>query len=79
MTRLKSRPESILEKIIGEMKKMRLAKGLSHANLAIRTGITRPAVSHIENGKRKPSLLVALKIANALGKNLSDIVRLAEK
>lgn len=51
---------------------------MSHDELARKSGVTRPAISHIESGKRKPSLLMSLKLADALGKRLSDILYDAE-
>lgn len=72
-------PERIVHKIISQFKALRLARNMSHEELAQRSGVTRPAISHIESGKRKPSLLMSLKLAESLGKNLSDILREAEK
>lgn len=69
----------VFENIIDQFKALRLAKGMSHTALAKKIGMTRPAISHIENNKRKPSLLAAVRIATGLGKNLSDIVRAAER
>ena len=73
------RRERIINKIIEQFKKLRLANGMSHDELAKKSGVSRPAISHIEAGKRKPSLHMSLKIADALGKELSEIVREAEK
>ncbi len=69
----------IFEHVIDQFKEIRLAKSISHTALAKKIGMTRPAISHIENDKRKPSLLAAIRIAHGLGKNLSEIVRNAEK
>lgn len=74
-----NRPERIIEKIIEQFKTLRQLRGMSHEDLAIKSGVTRPAISHIEGGKRKPSLLLSLKLAEALGTDLSDILRDAEK
>lgn len=71
-------PEHIFAKIITKFKDLRLERAMSHDDVAQKSGVTRPAISHIEGGKRKPSLLTALKIADALGKNLSEIIRDAE-
>lgn len=73
------RRERILGRIVEQFKKLRLANGMSHEELARKSGVSRPAISHIEGGKRKPSLHMSLKIADALGKELSEIVRDAEK
>jgi len=73
------RTQRILAAVILQMKCLRMAQGLSHEKLAQRTGLSRAAISHIENGVRKPSLLVCIIIADGLGKNFSHIVRMAEK
>lgn len=69
----------IFKHVIDQFKELRIAKGLSHTALAKKIGMTRPAISHIEKNKRKPSLMAALRVAQGLEKNLSDIVRKAEK
>lgn len=60
------------------LKRIRLEKNLSHATVAQLAGISRAAVSHIENGKRSPTLLVAFKISFALGTSLSAVLKEAE-
>ena len=39
------------------------AKGWTDAKLAERVGVSRPFISRIRNGKRRPSLAVALRLA----------------
>lgn len=73
------RPERLVSRIIMLFKAARLEAGMSHEDLAKKSGVTRPAISHIESGRRRPSLLMSLRLAEALGKNLSDIIREAEK
>lgn len=73
-----SKSERIFLRIIQQFKVLRLSHGMSHEDLATKSGVTRPAVSHIEGGKRKPSLLMSLKLAEALGEKLSNIIREAE-
>ena len=73
-----NRPERIIGRIIEQFKVLRLERDMSHEDLAQKSGVTRPAISHIEGGKRKPSLLMSLKLAQALGKELSEILREAE-
>ena len=51
--------------LVKRFKAHRQEQGLSHEVLARKAGITRPAVSHIEGGKRNPTLMVALRIAHA--------------
>ncbi len=69
----------IIKNITEQLKALRKARGMSHEELAKKSGVTRPAISHIEGGKRKPSLLMSLKLAEALGQKLSEIIRNAEE
>ena len=63
---------------VERMRQLRLELGLSHETMAAKAGITRPAISHIESGKRKPSLAMAIKLAYALDVELSEILKHAE-
>lgn len=69
----------ISKAIVQRMKKLRLEMGLSHNELANKAGITRAAISHIENGKRNPSLIMTLKLAHALGIQLSELLESIEE
>ena len=73
------RANNLLNKIIAQFKLLRLKQTLSHDALAKKIGVTRPAISYIEAGKRTPSLMLAIKMAQALGKDLSEILRTAEQ
>ena len=64
----------ILKGTVERLKTIRLQKKISHEALATAAGVSRPAVSHIESGKRRPTLLVALKLASGLGVELSTIL-----
>jgi len=72
------RAELTLAHVIQHLKAHRLEQHLSHETLSKMAGISRAALSHIENGKRKPSLLVSLRLAKALGIELSEILKQAE-
>ena len=67
--------EQLVCEIVQHLRELRQKKGLSHETLAKKAGISRPAISHIENGKRKPSLMVCIKLANALDTTLADIMK----
>ena len=56
-----------------KLKEIRLAKGLSRADLAEIVGISVRFISFLEMGLRKPSISVAFKIANALGTSVDEI------
>jgi transcriptional regulator with XRE-family HTH domain len=59
----------------GTLKKLRLDKGLSQAELAIDCDLTKNFISELELGKRKkPSLLVAIKLANLFECKIEDLL-----
>lgn len=72
-------PEKQLALIIARLRELRCKKGLSHEMLAKKAGVSRPAISHIENGRRKPSLMICLKIAKALEVDFAELVKETEK
>ncbi len=49
------------------IKESRCEKGLTCQHVATQVGISRSAYSNIENGKRRPSVDTAKKIAAVLG------------
>lgn len=71
------------EKMVGRLVdlfiELRKSQGLSHEKLALKTGMTRPAISLIESKKRIPTILTCFRIAQALGVSLGALVKKAEK
>ena len=61
------------EKTAGNLKRIRLEKGLSKADLADKAGINSNYYSKIERSDLKPSIDVLEKIAKALKVKSSDI------
>ncbi|MDR4983547.1 helix-turn-helix transcriptional regulator [Bacillus cereus] len=47
--------------------------GMSQEILAKKVGITRQYLSEIENRKKQPSVIIAVKIAKALNTRVEDI------
>ncbi|PER23524.1 helix-turn-helix transcriptional regulator [Bacillus cereus] len=47
--------------------------GMSQVILAKKVGITRQYLSEIENRKKQPSVIIAVKIAKALNTKVEDI------
>ena len=64
---------STLNKIYKNIKKYRLAKGLTQSELAEITGISVDYISLIENGKRTPSIKRLIILANSLDIELYKI------
>ncbi len=76
---LKNHSTRVVSEVVKQLRDLRKKKGLSHEALAEKAGVSRPAVSHIESGKRKPSLVVTVKLCDALEVDLSEILREVEK
>jgi transcriptional regulator with XRE-family HTH domain len=56
------------------LRRLRLAQGISQEELAFRASIDRVYMSELERGRRNPSLLVLTRLAKALGVTLNDLV-----
>ncbi|MFN3802639.1 helix-turn-helix domain-containing protein [Belliella pelovolcani] len=65
----------IKEKFGNRLKALRKEKGLSQEELALKSGLNRPYISGIEQGKRNVSLEVMEKLAEALGVGIGSLVR----
>ncbi|RDW15961.1 helix-turn-helix transcriptional regulator [Oceanobacillus chungangensis] len=61
---------------MSRMKEIRLQKGLKQKDVASITGLSKPAISLFENGKSKPSMNSAFKIAQALGVTVDELFSL---
>jgi putative transcriptional regulator len=60
------------------LKVQRAMKNLTQEQLAGLAGITRVSVNAIEAGRMVPSILLALKLAAALGVRIDDLFRLSD-
>ncbi len=58
---------------MNNIKACRAKENISQEELAKRAQISRPHLSNIENGEAQPTIDVAIRIADALGKKVSDI------
>ena len=60
---------------LGEhVKSRRVALGTSTYDLARDVGVTDVTISYVERGLRRPSLMLAMKLADALGCTLTELV-----
>lgn len=64
--------------VLRQLARLRKEQGLSLEEVAHRAGIDRSYLGLLERGTRRPTLEVAIRVARALGKRLSGIVRKAE-
>ncbi len=63
--------------LVNTLKVHRAMKDLTQAELAELAGITRVSVNAIEGGRMVPSVLLALKLAEALGVTVNELFRIA--
>lgn len=64
------------ERLRNTIKVQRAMRDLTQADLAAMAGVTRRSVNAIETGRMVPSVLLALKIARALGVPVETIFSL---
>ncbi len=57
------------------IRELRIARGLSQAQLAAKAYTTMQHLNHIENGHKKPSLEMLIWIAGALGVSIDTLVQ----
>lgn len=60
-------------KLGARLREVRTAAGLTQAELAARIAVSRKTINTVENGVFIPSTLLALKLAEALGKRVEDL------
>lgn len=63
--------------VTNTLKVQRAMRDLTQADLAELAGVTRASVNAIETGRMMPSILLALKLARALGVSVDAIFNLA--
>ncbi len=62
-----------VESLSNTIKVQRAIRNLTQADLAVLAGVTRRSVNAIETGRMVPSVLLALKIARALGVTVETV------
>jgi putative transcriptional regulator len=66
-------------KVTNSIRELRFAAGeMTQAGLADKVGVTRQTIIAIEQERYSPSLEVAFKIAQVLGKGLDDVFHYPE-
>jgi transcriptional regulator with XRE-family HTH domain len=56
-----------------QVRKLRNKKGMSQLALAQKSGLDLTTINEIENGNREPMLKTVWRIANALGRKMSEM------
>jgi putative transcriptional regulator len=55
------------------IRRLRFERNMTQEELALRTGVSRQTIMSIERGRTNPSVLLAFKIAAALGVNVVEV------
>jgi transcriptional regulator with XRE-family HTH domain len=71
-------PDVFSSALARTLQTVRKEQGLSMEELAVKAGITRPAISMYESEDRNPSILILYRIATALGMKTSELISLVE-
>jgi len=58
-----------LKAVVNKMREIRKLKSVSQLELANRSNMSQSFLASVESGKKEPSVLTLLRIANALGVN----------
>jgi transcriptional regulator with XRE-family HTH domain len=58
-----------LQHVISQIRKIRMQKGISQMELSLRSELSQSFVANLEKGKKMPSVLTIIKIADALEVN----------
>ena len=66
------------EKLKTTLKVQRAMRDLTQADLAAMSGTTRRSINAIETGRMVPSVVLALRIARALGVTMETVFQLDE-
>lgn len=61
-----------LQYIINRIKLVRTNKGVSQTELSLRSNLSQSFIANIEKGKKQPSVLTLIRIADALQVNPKD-------
>ena len=64
----------ILAYVMDRLRDEREAQGLTLAQLGRISGISRIMIAKMERGERSPSLMICLRVADALGVQLGDVL-----
>ena len=66
-------------RVLNRIRDLRLARGLTQAQLANDCEVTRQTIIALEAGKYSPSLELAFRLARALGHDLEEVFQFSEE
>lgn len=55
------------------IRRLRFERNMTQEELALRTGVSRQTIMSVERSRTNPSVLLAYKIAAALGTDVTDV------
>jgi transcriptional regulator with XRE-family HTH domain len=61
-----------LQYVISQIKKIRVQKGVSQVELSLRSNLSQSFLANLEKGKKQPSVLTIIRIADALEVSVQD-------
>jgi transcriptional regulator with XRE-family HTH domain len=61
-----------LQFVIDKIKSIRIKKGISQMELSLRSNLSQSFIANIEKGKKQPSVITLMRIADALEVNPQD-------
>lgn len=62
-----------------QIRRLRFERSMTQEELALRTGVSRQTIMSIERGRTNPSVLLAYKIASALGTDVTAVFMMEGK
>ena len=71
--------EIITQKVVALLKKERNNRHITKLYVSQETGLSRTAITLIENNQNSPTLRTLLMIANCIGVDLKEIIAQAER
>jgi len=64
--------------LAANLRRLRERNRLTQQDLAVRSGVPRPTLAHLESGEANPTLSVLVKVAEALGTSIEELIGRAE-
>lgn len=65
--------------LLNNIRRIRFERNMTQEELALRTGVSRQTIMSIERGRTNPSVLLAYKIAAALGTDITEVFTMEGK
>ncbi len=70
--------EILSQKVVTILKDIRIEKGITKLEISNKTGISRTAITLIENKKNSPTLRTLVMISSCLDIDLTDVIHKAQ-